>query len=186
MAGQTDVMDDPQLQLIHVRLPGHLVPLNFLRLNAGPAIDGFPGSEPLCTADGHLLAAHSGQTLLRANHEQGRLQAPLGPVRLSIDAKRCRRALSQPHTAWNGAVRGSLLAMDDLLFDAAASLDEPLAAEAISDRSGFHGLYAYVWGEAQQPPTMPQRRWWWDEQMHWLNTRTHVLDPHRGRPAHRR
>jgi hypothetical protein len=69
--------------------------------------------------------------------------------------------------------------MDDLLFDPAASLNEPLAAEAISDRSGFHGLYAYVWGEAQQPPTMPQRRRWWDEQMQWFNTRTHLLDPHR-------
>ena len=76
--------------------------------------------------------------------------------------------------------------MDDLLFDAAASLDQPLAAEAISDRRGVHGLYAYTWGETQQPPTMPQRRWWWDEQMRWLTTHTRVLDPHHGRPAHHR
>ena len=179
-------MDDPQLQLIHVRLPGHLIPLHFLRLNAEPTIDGLPGSEPLCAAGGRLLAAHSSQTLLRANREQGLLQAALGPARLSIDAKRCRRALSRPPTAWSGAIRGSLVAMDDLLFDAVASLDKPLAAEAISDRKGFHGLYTYVWGQAQQPPAMPQRRWWWDEQMHWLSTHTEVLDPHRGRPAHHR
>ncbi|ABS03760.1 hypothetical protein [Kineococcus radiotolerans] len=152
-------MDDPQLQLIHVRLPGHLVPLHFLRLNAGPALAGFPGSDPLCVADGHLLAAHSSQTLLRGNHQRGLLQAPVGPTRLSIDAKRCRRALTRPHTVWNGAVRGALVAMDDLLFDAAASLGQPSAAEAISDRCGFHGVHAYIWGDAHQPPPVPQRRW---------------------------
>lgn len=145
-------MDDPYLQLIHVRLPGHLAPLHFLRLNAGPAFAGFPGSEPLCVADGHLLAAHSSQTLLRANHEQGLLQEPVAPTRLSIDAKRCRRALTRPHTAWSAAVRGALAVMDDLLFDAAASLGQLSAAEAISDRSGFHDLYAYIWGDAHQPP----------------------------------
>ncbi|GAA0292355.1 hypothetical protein [Kineococcus aurantiacus] len=179
-------MEEPHLQSIQVRLADHLVPLHFLRLAAGPALDGFPGAEPLCTTDGHLLAAHRGQTLLEFNRQHGLLQAPLWPTRLSIDAKRCRRALARAHSGWSGTIRGDLVAMDDLLFDAAASLNEPSAAEAISDRGGFHGLHAYVWGQVDQPPAVNRRLWWWDQQMHWLNAHTRVLDPHHGRPAHRR
>ena len=175
------------LQVIRLRLSGWLRPVHVLRLaNSSQPTGPYPGSEPLCVQDGRILAAHSRRLLLQVDEDRRLLHGPRWPITQVLDAKRCRRALVRPHTRWNGSTRGAMAEIDNLLHDAAATLDDAAAAARIRDSAGFHGLYDYAWGEVEQPPPMPQRLMWWNEQMTWLRRRLHVLDAHQHLPTHTR
>ncbi|NAZ80962.1 hypothetical protein GTR02_03925 [Kineococcus sp. R8] len=180
-------MEEDVLQLVRLRLSGWLRPVHVLRLAGNPQESGrYPGAEPLCVEDGRVLAAHSYRLLLQVNEERQILSAPRWPITRVLDAKGCRRALARPHHRWHGWMRGAMAEIDDVLHDAAASLDDSAAAERIRDSAGFHGLYDYVWGHAEQPPPMHRRLAWWDEQMRWLRRSLHVMDAHQRLPAHHR
>jgi hypothetical protein len=172
-------MNEAVLRIIRLRLRGWLKPVHVLRLAGGEEVHGFAGSEPIAVDDGRVIAAHSRHLLLSANEERHLLQArPVASVRV-LDARRCRRAVARPHTQWTSMTRGTLVEVDDLLFDAAASLNDATAAKRVKDPAGFHGLYAFVWGDTGEPPPLPQRLWLWDEQLDWLQRHLHVLDAHR-------
>lgn len=185
-------MDEARLQVLRLRLPGRRGHLHLLRLADGAPQAGYRGSEPVAVRHGRVLAAHSRTALLRVNDEQQVLTAlGDGVVHVDdtvhvIDARRCRRALARAHQRWTGPVRGTIIAVDDLLFDAAASLGDATAVARTIDPLGFHGLYRYIWGEVDEPPPLPRRLRLWDERMTWLQQHLDVLDAHRRPLAYRR
>ena len=95
-----------------------------------------------------------------------------------MDATRCRRALARPHTSWSGNTRGTLVAVDDLLWDAAASLGDDVAGDAVRRSDAFHAQYLYVWGDRPAPLLPAVRLAHGDSAMTWLVTHLDVVDRH--------
>lgn len=73
-------------------------------------------------------------------------------------------------------MRGTLVEVDDLLWDAAASLGDTAAGEAVRDPGGFHAQYLYVWGDRPAPLQPGPRLAHWDTMVAWLLRRLDVVD----------
>ena len=133
------------------------------------------GAERLFAGEGRLLAAHSRSRLRSEYVDAGNQPLREGPV-LLIDVVRCRKALSRSDPSWSGTTRGSLAEVDDLLWDAAASLGDQMAGTAVRDPDGFHAQYLYVWGDRQEPLTPTLRVRYWDDRINWLLAHLDVVD----------
>lgn len=164
------------VQVLRLRLPGVRRPVHVLREIAAEPRGGFwTGADLLFSAVGAVRAAHSRSRLLDDYYSERARQPQTGPV-LVVDATRCRRALSRPHQTWSGTVRGTLVDVDDLLWDAAASVDDTAAGEAVRDPEGFHAQYLYVWGDRAAPLQTGLRLAHWDTVLAWLLRRLDVVD----------
>jgi hypothetical protein len=133
------------------------------------------GAEPLFSKHGRLQAAHSRSRLLQTYSEQRHQQLREAPI-LVLDLVRCRRALTRPHAASSSTTRGTVVEVDDLLWDAAASLADQPAGSAVRDADGFHAQYLYVWGDRPEPLHPTQRTRCWDERVAWLLDKLRVVD----------
>jgi hypothetical protein len=80
---------------------------------------------------------------------------------LVLDVRAVGHRLARPPVRWTGTTRGTIVAFDDLLWDAAATCDDPAWAEMVRDPTGFHALYASVWGDADEPPSRRRRQALW-------------------------
>lgn len=174
------------LQFLRLRLPGYRHPVHLLRETGMLVEDGpWSGADRLVTAGGRLLAAHSRARVRKEYVAAGLVARPEAPV-LILDLVRCRRALPRPHGVWSGTTRGTVAEVDDLLWDAAASLNDEGAGEAVRDPNGFHAQYLYIWGDRSAPLSAARRGALWDERVDWLLARLSVLDRHERRFVRRR
>jgi len=82
---------------------------------------------------------------------------------------------------WSRTTRGTVAAVDDLSWDAAASLDDRPAGAAVRDPDRFHAQYLYIWGERAAPLEVADRTAAWDERLNWLLSHIEVLDRHERR-----
>lgn len=98
---------------------------------------------------------------------------------LVLDVRAVGHRLARPPWRWTGTTRGSIVEFDDLVWDAAASCDDLDWAERVRDGAGFHALYDYVWGDADEPPRSPQRQALWGAMVAQLRDHMVVLDRHR-------
>lgn len=155
-------MDEPYLRIVRLRLPGLTEPLYVLRLH-GPYADDerFPGGERLLSRGGRVVAARSPSRLLAANEGPEALDAPLMWGMLVLDVRAVGRRLARPPERWSGTTRGTIVAFDDLVWDAASTCDDDGWAEQVRDERGFHALYAYVWGDSQSVPPARERQALW-------------------------
>ncbi|CCH86157.1 conserved protein of unknown function [Modestobacter italicus] len=80
---------------------------------------------------------------------------------------------------WTGTTRGAIVEFDDLVWDAAATCDDMDWAERVRDGAGFHALYDFVWGDANEPPPGAQRRALWGAMVAQLGDHLVVVDRHR-------
>ena len=164
------------LQFVRLRLPGYRRPIHVLREAGVMVEDGhWSGAESLFTRNGRLQGAHS-RSRLQREYQQHRQQILREGRVLLVDVVRCRKALARTHARWSATTRGTLVEVDDLLWDAAASLGDPAAGSAVRDPDGFHAQYLYVWGDRPEPldPTMRARLW--DERIEWLLAKLDVVD----------
>lgn len=155
-------MDEPFLRVIRLRLPGLTKPLYVLRQH-GPYVDGdrYPGGERLLAEDGRVVAAGSPSRLIAANVGEGALTGPVQFGMLVLDVRAVGHRLARPPGRWTGTTRGTIVDFDDLVWDAAASCDDMDWAERVRDGAGFHALYDFVWGNADNPPSGAQRQALW-------------------------
>ena len=174
------------VQVLRLRLPAFRRPLHVLRHLGVGAVDGpWSGSDPLFTGGGAVRAAHSRGRLLGDYEDGGRCAPSMGPV-LILDATLSGRALARPPASWSGTVRGTLVNVDDLLWDAAAALDDRAAGDAIEDPEGFHAQYLYVWGDRPTPLPSAARLDAWHRALSWFTGRLNVVDRYDRRFAKRR
>jgi hypothetical protein len=160
-------------------LPTRDVLVQIVRLRLAPAggfvylarfgevpIEGVDGSERLFSEDGRILAARRPDGLRDAIDEAGVSFSEL-PM-LLLDVRGTGRRIVRPESRWPGLVRGSVVAFNDLVFDAAATLgDELMVTEA---QSGvLHAMYAYVWGDLDEAPPARQRAAAWASAAQWLD-----------------
>ena len=174
------------VELVRLRLPGFRRPVHVLRdVDAGIVGGTWSGADPLLTRDGAVHAAHGRGRLLRDAEDQRRRRLQVRRV-LVLDLVRCRRAFARPHQSWSGTVRGTVVDVDDLLWDAAAALEDDVAGEAVSAPDGFHAQYLYVWGDRPAPLPCTARLLGWDGALAWLVAHLDVVDRHDRRFADRR
>jgi hypothetical protein len=82
-------------------------------------------------------------------------------------------------------MRGTLVDVDDLLWDAAASLADGAAGDVIRDAEGFHAQYLYVWGDRPRPLPAAARINAWNGSLDWFVAHLVVVDRHDRRFANR-
>src|SRR5690606_38120935 len=99
----------------------------------------------------------------------------------TLDVRRAGRALSRDIAGWTAENRGTIVAFDDLLWDAAATLGDTDAADRVRDVARFHALYEFAWGNLPAPPPRLERMLAWQEQVTWLLSHLLVLDEPRPR-----
>lgn len=153
---------EQQLQIIRVRLGGRPRHLYAGRL-VGQAVDeaDCPGAERILSRSGRILLSTAPSMLTRVARAQGLVDASEALPMLTLDIRRAWRQLGQHPKAWSPVTRGTVVAFDDLLWDAAASIRDLDWMRAIRDTDGFHRLYAFVWGDVVDPgrPALRQAMW---------------------------
>ncbi len=169
--------DESFLRISRLRLPGLTKLLYVLRLH-GAWVDAtrYPGAERLLAADGRIVAATSPSRLLAANVGPGALDAPLLESTLVLDVRAAGHQLVRSPERWSRKTEGTIVYFDGLVWDAAATCDDPRWAEQVSDENGFHALYRSVWEGAEQLPPPEQRQALWRDMADLLREHLLVID----------